>query len=285
MKIKLETCKVLQMPHYINYDEGTDLYLTTKPYKSEYINDETLVDFLEVKEDDASCIVRGIVSTIDYIPAKEFISEKEENFNSELEEYSVIVLRDVTIEDLENRPFSIDINNISFGWEYIKFNFGVTSIPFQSSYIGEEPLSELITSVSEFEENSNKYSIVLSDEPGFMEIYLNKDDQTNLLNIDIKCNVNELKTWHITIEYKMFKQAIIDTALKILRRYGLRGFNKNWAAGTDIFPLNTLLTIMLGEPINNINQGYYSNIFDELESLKQILKNYGTEETDIYHIS
>jgi hypothetical protein len=59
----------------------------------------------------------------------------------------------------------------------------------------------------------------------------------------------------------------------MLKEYGLRGSNANWADGYETFPLNTLLKVMGRNVIRNEDEDCYrSNIFEELEFLTQALR-------------
>ena len=83
----------------------------------------------------------------------------------------------------------------------------------------------------------------------------------------------EEETWDFVIPYSLYKSEVIRSALKMLKEYGLRGSNANWADGYETFPLNTLLKVMGRNVTRNEDEDCYrSNIFEELEFLTQALR-------------
>lgn len=75
MKVVVDTCNILQLPHHINYNVGAIVYFDTEPYKHDYYNGIN-VDFLEVPVAYSSCIVRGEISSVQFISSKQIIGEK-----------------------------------------------------------------------------------------------------------------------------------------------------------------------------------------------------------------
>ena len=71
-----------------------------------------------------------------------------------------------------------------------------------------------------------------------------------------------------------YKEAVIKESLRILKVYGLKGFNENWCDGDDVFPLNSLLSAMGTECTQTTEKWVVkSDIISELELLLLHLKS------------
>lgn len=156
--------------------------------------------------------------------------------------------------------FRIEIDKLTFGWEYITLVFNETRIPFQASYIGNEPLYSLIEAVFSLDDKDNNfnnikgmYAIKWYDEPGVLSMKLHHRRRTDKLSIDIVMNESasfgdRLKDgteqiWYFEMEYKFFREAIIQIAVQMLNQHGFFGFNSNWDKGRYVFSLEKLLFI------------------------------------------
>ena len=303
MKVIVDTCNVLQMPSYINYDVGTIVYFDTEPYKHNYYNGIN-VDFLEVPVAYSSCIVRGEISSVQIISSKQNNEERDiadiptpdckksiiNNITNE-EELCIVTLKEVVIEDVCRKGFDFCVERVCYGWQQFILSFGTTIFQFNSSYFGNDALTELITTICTLDSENpgdswNDSEFTLYDEPGIIHFYFRRKYDTNSVIIDIETidimdKPDYTRNWHIMMEYDIFKKTIIDVALAVLKKYGLRGLRGNWCACTEGFPISTFLRILLGKPnFNNDSEEYRSDIFEELEFLKQILSNDGTKQAN-----
>lgn len=303
MKVIVDTCNVLQMPSYINYDVGTIVYFDTEPYKHNYYNGIN-VDFLEVPVAYSSCIVRGEISSVQIISSKQNNEERDiadvsipdckksiiNNITNE-EELCIVTLKEVVIEDVCRKGFDFCVERVCYGWQQFILSFGTTIFQFNSSYFGNDALTELITTICDLDSEKlgdrwNDSEFTLYDEPGIIHFYFRRKCETNSVMIDIERidivdKPDYTRNWHIVMEYDIFKKTIIDVALAVLKKYGLRGLRGNWCACTEGFPISTFLRILLGKPnFNNDSEEYRSDIFEELEFLKQILSNDGTKQAN-----
>ena len=300
MKVVVDTCNVLQLPHYINYNVGAIVYFDTEPYKHDYYNGIN-IDFLEVPVAYSSCIVRGEISSVQFISSKQINGEKNiseplalKNENPTInnvtndKELCIVTLKEVTIEDVCRKGFDFCVEKVCYGWQQFILSFGTTILQFNSSYFGNDALTEFITTICTLESENpgdswNDSEFTLYDEPGIIHFYFRRKYDTNIVIIDIETidimdKPNCTRNWHIMMEYEVFRKTIIDAALVVLKKYGLRGLRGNWCACTEGFPVSTFLRILLGKPnFNNDSEEYRSDIFEELEFLKQILSSDGTK--------
>lgn len=300
MKVVVDTCNVLQMPHYINYNIGAIVYFDTEPYKHDYYNGIN-VDFLEVPVAYSSCIVRGEISSVQIISSKQNNEERDiadiptpdckksiKNNVTNEEELCIVTLKEVVIEDVCRKGFDFCIEKVCYGWQQFILSFGTTIFQFNSSCFGNDALTELITTICTLDSENpgdswNDSEFTLYDEPGIIHFYFRRKYDTNSVIIDIETidimdKPDYTRNWHIMMEYEVFRKTIIDTALVVLKKYGFRGLRGNWCACTEGFPVSTFLRILLGKPyFNNDSEEYRSDIFEELEFLKQILSSDGTK--------
>ena len=203
-------------------------------------------------------------------------------------ELCIVTLKEVTIEDVCRKGFDFCVEKVCYGWQQFILSFGTTILQFNSSYFGNDALTELITTICTLDSENpgdswNDSEFTLYDEPGIIHFYFRRKYDTNIVIIDIETidimdKPDYTRNWHIMMEYEVFRKTIIDAALVVLKKYGLRGLRGNWCACTEGFPVSTFLRILLGKPnFNNDNEEYRSDIFEELEFLKQILSSDGTK--------
>ena len=177
----------------------------------------------------------------------------------------------------------INVKSISFGCEDLKLIFGDTVIPFYASYMGAEPISTLIDSLIALEveiiENSfQRYHVIWVDEPGYLDLKMTKDKDSDILNMEIEYNnegegiYHKEESWKFQLSYKSYREAVISESLRLLNLYGLGGFNQNWCDGYDTFPINSLL-ILLGniDELKFKDDIFYSDIYNDLNLLRKAL--------------
>ena len=185
---------------------------------------------------------------------------------------------------------SIHVCNISWGNEDIELVFGETKISYSPTYMGVEPITSLLWVLAETisDEEPIDHTIKWYDEPGKLEIDMEMDDaKGDLLYLDIKNypyfgigdNRDDVYTdeWHLEVSFSCFKETVINEAIRLLKLYGLGGFNKNWLNGNDTFPVNSLL-ILLGNIAAHSDIGdkyqdeYHSDIIKELRMLEELCR-------------
>ncbi|MBQ5372319.1 MAG: hypothetical protein IIU53_06035 [Rikenellaceae bacterium] len=185
------------------------------------------------------------------------------------------------------KDFDIEIERIDSGWEYIKLRFDDIEIPFEASYIGREPISTLVVSIFNLE-NHLDFNIEdyfakwhWNDEPGKIRFEVKRSSTTDVLTIDIVLdkydNGSDIKQWHFKMPYVLYRNIVIKTALRQLKRYGIKGFHENWMAD-DFTELPTMLIVILSSETKSLSEDpnsteRFSDILSEIELLKQALQN------------
>ena len=92
--------------------------------------------------------------------------------------------------------------------------------------------------------------------------------------VDPKTNMPWIQDdkYHFDISLEALRLAVVKEGLRMLKEYGLRGFDGSWGTGENTFPLKTLL-ILTGSSVAEVDDSYKSNIFDELNLLVTNLKH------------
>ena len=168
--------------------------------------------------------------------------------------------------------FEFDIRDLSYGWETICLKFDKVSIVFRTSYVGEEPLSTLISSAADLQnEGDNVCNLFWHSEPGHIELEIKRKEE--IIDIVVK---EEGKRQCFTMPFLLFSKAVVDAGLKALRKYGIRGFNDNWdrTMSFDYFPINSLLKLLGCDSVSDdALEEVRSNVFNELDLLIRRLKD------------
>lgn len=174
----------------------------------------------------------------------------------------------------------INIKELVVGSELIELTFGDKTISYDATYEGEEPLSTLIKSVvllrDRIAENVNysKCHLTWRSEPGYLNLNFRKDTITDVVTLKTESDTHELNNLEIEFGFEEYKEAVIKESLRILKVYGLKGFNENWCDGDDVFPLNSLLSAMGTECTHTTEKWVVrSDIVSELELLLLHLKS------------
>lgn len=183
----------------------------------------------------------------------------------------------------------INVKSICFGNEDIELIFGDTVISFYASYMGPEPISTLLDSLIALEveliENADQsYSVSWADEPGYLTLDMWKKKESDILHSEVKFNnegdgeYHKEEEWELELSYQCYREAVLNESIRLLKQYGIDGFNKNWCNGNDTFPLNSLL-ILLGNTskYNQETECSYSDIFSELKILARAIKGINAE--------
>ena len=178
----------------------------------------------------------------------------------------------------------INVKSINFGSEDIELAFGDTVVSCGVSYMGREPFSTLIHSLIAFNEeienlNYRTFHTYWADDPdGGWDIDFYWDLKTDTVGFEIeydnekKGELREIKYWEFVVSYNDYKHAVISEGLRLLKKYGLAGFNRNWNEGEDTFPLCSFL-LLLGSTseYDEKKEVSYSDVFSELKILESAL--------------
>ena len=165
----------------------------------------------------------------------------------------------------------------------IRLLFDKTILSFVADDSGSEPLSTLLESTVYLED-----AIVLEDyecvwrnmrDSEIMKIQIIKDEENVRLSFDLYKfdefqEINTLyNSWKFELSYLLYRKNIVTTCLRMLKRYGIRGFNDKWTPDmpTDCFSINTLLAAM-GHKITVSDGELKSDIFEELKILMQTIE-------------
>ena len=183
----------------------------------------------------------------------------------------------------------ISVSEMAFGSQMIHLIFDDIKIDFWGSYIGVCPLSSLIEIVAEidsdieYENLPDKKSVTWSDEPGMLELAIRNDEKVNNIEISISYDASfdhrfgevigyALNKYNFIVKHDDLRAAVVKEASRMLRTYGLQGYNRNWVDGTDNFPISAFLQLM-GNKSNFYKESdtYSSNLEYEISLLKSIL--------------
>lgn len=177
--------------------------------------------------------------------------------------------------------FHIDVLELSHGWEKIRLVIDDDIIDYNASYIGQEPVSSLIEAAVGLEENNvnNAYFARWSDEPGRCCIDYYLKDGTLLLDIGIETpdQNGELRTKSkkYYMPFPQFQSEVRDLAIRVLKKYGIVGFNSNWASydgPKEVFPVASFLRLLGMEPtFDYTDEEYNSSFRDEINLFRRIL--------------
>ncbi len=179
--------------------------------------------------------------------------------------------------------FHIDVLELSHGWEKIRLVIDGDIIDYNASYIGQEPVSSLIEAAVGLEENNvnNAYFARWSDEPGRCCIDYFLKDGTLLLDIGIETpdQNGELvtRTKKYYMPFTQFQSEVRDLAIRVLKKYGIVGFNSNWASydgPEEVFPVASFLRLLGVETsLKDGGDELVSSLQDELNLLGRIVRN------------
>ena len=178
----------------------------------------------------------------------------------------------------------INVKSICFGSEDIELIFGNTVVSCDVSYMEREPFSSLIYSLIAFNEeivnlDYRHFHTFWADEPkGGWDIDFYMDLETDMVEFMIEYDNKQkgseriIKYWEFEVPYKDYKRAVINEGIRLLKKYGLAGFNKNWGDGDDTFPINSFL-MLLGNitEYDEKKEVSYSDIFSEIKLLERML--------------
>lgn len=73
--------------------------------------------------------------------------------------------------------------------------------------------------------------------------------------------------YHFQVKHNHIKKAVVEEASRVLKKYGLYGYNGNWMhAYEDIFPVSAVLKL-LGDKstFEEESESYYTNLKTEIE--------------------
>ena len=184
------------------------------------------------------------------------------------------------LQEYSGMEIRINIKELVVGSELIELTFGDKTISYDATYEGEEPLSTLIKSVVLFRDritenvNYSKCHLTWRSEPGYLNLNFRKDTITDVVTLKTESDTPELNNLEIEFGFEEYKEAVIKESLRILKVYGLKGFNENWCDGDDVFPLNSLLSAMGTECTHTTEKWVVrSDIVSELELLLLHLKS------------
>ena len=141
--------------------------------------------------------------------------------------------------------FRVEVIEVDVGWMPIKLHFDDTTIEFEASEIGREPLATFIESIIELQE-VGKSIFEWNDKLNILRFEYHLQDEY-MLNVSItledECLESYISKWNFEMEYSMFKQVVVDVVFSTIERYGLEGFNDEWGNCDDELPYDTLMQI------------------------------------------
>ena len=169
--------------------------------------------------------------------------------------------------------FAINVRRLSYGWETIQLVFDDTTVEFLASYLGCEPLSNLIENIKQLLYIPH-YSTTWTSEPAYMKIDFSVDEKREVLEVlietDFQLPDDEVTPFRYQFEvrFDVFKAEVIRAGLDVLRTYGVVGIDQSWSDGPNVFPIATLLRLMGMDATYHEESGSYRTDFGkELEML------------------
>ena len=189
------------------------------------------------------------------------------------------------------KNIGIEVIAMGNGWQTISLKFDETEVGFLASYIGDCPLSTLITLVAKIDVCIEDGDLPIKrhtewfQEPGAMQFIVESDGNIDNITIkktyrDVLCvdfNVEEMENpdeiYHFQVRHEDLRNAVIAEATSMLKEFGILGYNSNWNDEPDNFPVSAFL-YLLGNKVTSDDEDcdiYTSRLDDEINLLKSIL--------------
>lgn len=163
----------------------------------------------------------------------------------------------------------IQVKSLCCGNEEIYMRFDEVKFSFYASCLGQEPISSLVQAVYELEEegfynmdsDELKYESEIRwlSEPGYLKMMFNRKNDILHIHLDTADDFENktimVEELHFSVPFKTFKEAVISESLRVLRKYGIRGYYKSWS---EDFPLGMLFSI-LGCSSEQENMGNFTS--------------------------
>lgn len=275
-------------------------------------NDSYLFDFLEEHHHGYSLKLTGIIQSLSAVfveeysqgttlmnhPDNKFVEipiTKIDRYGADINDSRFkpngamdyhVTLRDVSVTLPEAQltdSFSFIIEQFSFGTNEFIMDFGGFRFKSHATYIGEEPLSSLISGIHEMETDGcedTPYYLSWQQEPGSIALTFLKDANSDNLHITIRHNssgtidVVNATIFKVQMKLSEFKSGLVKSGLAALKKYGINGFNRNWSSGANTFPVASLI-YLLGTTTHYFakDESFISNSIDELTLLLQNIKD------------
>lgn len=212
-----------------------------------------------------------------------------ENFKKERPSFYLLSIENAIIKpdnpydktkEYLNDKFEIRVSSFSYGWMDIALVFNNIEIPFKASYIGPDPLGDLVLTLDILESPGYIPGIRYGrscwvSEPGEMEIEFERFLSEDQLDITITIYEDPKKKWEIKgVSYSLFKKEVLRCVCKMLTKYGIVGYSMTWNEDLYNFPLKSLLKLMVNQCVAlNSNDCYHTNYKKELQFLTKFLDN------------
>lgn len=177
--------------------------------------------------------------------------------------------------------FNIEVLNLSHGWENIRLIIDDDIIEFNASYIGQEPVSSFIEAAVGLEEDSvnREYFARWRDEPGKCNIDYYLDNGTLNLSMEIEAPdsrgemISTIRKY--SIPFDLFHSAVRELAIRVVKKYGIVGFNSNWSSTDDpqeVFPVGSFLRLLgMEATFKEASDELTSSFQDEVKLLSVVL--------------
>lgn len=143
---------------------------------------------------------------------------------------------------------SIKISNFAWGNQDIEILFDEDKVYYSTGFCGSDPLGDLIKIAAYFIHNkevdyNSHYSVNWDGEPGNMNFSVTQDEANKeLLHIDVSetgdfVDPQTNEPWsqddkyHFEVPFEIFKEAVNKEAVRVLKTYGIRGYDGSWYDG------------------------------------------------------
>ena len=203
----------------------------------------------------------------------------------------------VTVEHETNlltmNSFDFRYESTGFGNAIITMVTDEQSVRFDASYIGKNPLGDLLGALADMKVNQeDKCFLTWQSEPGTLrtEIHL-KNGLAHLLvyeSRDLFSSYDQPDDdlWQKKIDAEVLFQDIVDVVVKEAERnlklHGISGFSTDWMSHCDIFPMSAYLILRGINPTIGLGDLRYSSLEEEMRILQTHLQRKGALTGAIY---
>lgn len=182
-----------------------------------------------------------------------------------------------------NYVFKFKVKEISCGNCSAVLTVNDYIIPFEATYMGQEPLASMVNACANLMSRGKTYKIKLEDEPDYFFLEISFElRENNMLRLNIIKEKEIRQSWEEDIPFNLFVSAIISESFRVLNAFGLYGYMSAWMDHTD-FPLaNLLLICELYD--KDISEGYKldTSISKEVEHIQKSISKFNiAQETRI----
>ena len=178
--------------------------------------------------------------------------------------------------------FVFRYDSYGLGSATVTLSDGNQDVIFDASYIGRNPLGDLLEAVAEmFCNNQDHCKLHWISEPGILRLNIKKKNgEAHILVEEYDEDIDYRKVgddqWGTKLDavmtVKRLADAVVSEAERNLRLHGLVGFSEDWCDHVDVFPISAYLRLKGIVSRFGDNDLRTSSLEEELAMLRGILK-------------